>query len=428
MLEILILFLLIMLNGLFALSEIAIISSKRARLEHHKQKGSKGAATVLKLLESSEYFLSSIQVGITLIGIVTGMYGGMKIADDVAPFFEYFNTTRPLAMEISLTLTVFLITYVSIVLGELVPKTIALSNPEKIAIRFAPVVQWFAAMFYPFVKLLSFSTRIVNRILGIKKYHEPFSQAELLQMIKVASHEGTIEKAQNQMHEKVFYFADKRAKHIMTHRTEVDWVNSRKAPEEIQQMILESKHSKILVGEDSPDNFTGILAVKEYLLKTRNGNYSDINDLVTDPLIIPENTSAQKVLDLFRHKHIYFAVVVNEYGSFQGIITLHDIMENLVGAIPEEGEYPEPDLFVREDKSALVSGDAPIETLQQVIEDFIIDFETMDYSTVAGFVLANINKIPQIGDKFDFHNHEIEIIDIDGNKIDKILVKKKNTK
>jgi putative hemolysin len=214
----------------------------------------------------------------------------------------------------------------------------------------------------------------------------------------------------------------------MTHRTEVDWVDIEKPKHLMQQAILSSRHSKIVVSKQDLDDFIGVLPVKEYLINLNTGKDFAIRDLLIEPIILPENTGAQKVLDLFKTKQTYFAIVVNEYGSFEGIITLHDIMENLVGSMPGEGVKEEPDIFIREDQSVLVSGDAPVETLSQVIEDFIIDFETIDYSTVAGFVLANINKIPRIGDKFIFSNHEIEIVDIDGNKIDKILVKKMHSK
>ena len=340
-------------------------------------------------------------------------------------FFLLFESTKAYAYEIALTVTIILITYVSIVIGELVPKTIALSNPEKIAVRVAPAIYWFSTLFYPFVKILSWSTELVNKIIGIKNKPVLFTEAELRQIIKTASYEGVIQKSQNLMHEKVFYFADKKAKHIMTHRTEVEWIDLKETDEQIYQSILSTKHSKVIAGDESLDDFAGILSVKEYLLRRNSGNDFSIKELLIDPLIVPENTGAQKVLDLFRTKHQYFAVVVSEYGSFEGIITLHDIIENLVGSIPEEGENVEPDIFVREDKSVLVSGSAPVETLSQLIEDFVTDFETMDYSTVAGFAFAQLNKIPQIGDKFEFANHEFEIVDIDGNRIDKILIQKK---
>jgi putative hemolysin len=423
--EILVLSILILLNGFFALSEIALVSSKRARLEQSRREGSKGAKTALRLLNNSENFLSAIQVGITLISIVTGVYGGMNIADDVTPFFKKFVFTAPYAHEIALFLTILIITYVSIVIGELVPKTIALGNPEKIAKRVAPVIFYFSGAFYPFVKLLSLSTNFVVKLTGIKKLTEQLTEAELRQMIKIASAEGVIEKEQNFIHENVFYFSDKKAKHIMTHRTDVEWIDLDRPDNEIKRELAEVQHSKIVCSKGEVDNFQGILYLKDYYKNITLNSSFKIEDLVIPPLIIPENTDAQKVLNLLRQKKTHICCIVNEYGGFEGIITIHDIIENIVGQIPDEGEVYDPDVFIRDDKSVLVSGDAPIETLVDIIEDFTIDFEKIDYATVAGFILNKINFIPQMGYKFDYMGYRIEIIDIDGNKIDKVLITKK---
>jgi len=423
--EFLILGLLFILNGFFALSEIALVSSKKARLEQAKLEGSKGAGIALRLRENSENFLSAIQLGITLIGIVTGVYGGVNIADNVTPFFNKFEITQAYSHEIALTLTVILITFISIIIGELVPKTIALSNPEKIAKKVAPIIFYFSTLCYPLVKVLAFTTNLVNDFFGIKKQPEHLTESELRQMIKIASHEGVIEKEQNLIHEKVFYFADKKAKHIMTHRTDIEWFDINESSKEIHRRIMESHHSKIICCNDDLDHFIGILTVKDYLIALNAGEKIDISNSLIHPLVIPENADAQKVLNLFKLKQPHFCIVVNEFGGFEGIITLYDIMENILGEIPDEGESYEPDVFIRDDKSILVSGDAPVETLTEIIEGLIIDFDQIDYSSVAGFVLSNINKIPQIGDKFDFAGYIIEIVDIDGNRIDKILIRKK---
>lgn len=235
--ELLVLGVLILFNGFFALSEISLVSSKKSRLEQMKAEGSKGAKTALSLLENSENFLSAVQVGITLIGIVTGVYGGRNIADDITPFFQNIEFTRQYATEIALTVTVLLITYLSIVIGELVPKTIALSNPEKIAIWVAPVIMYFSATFYPFIWFLSISTSFVKKLMGIKKHKEQITEGELRLMIKIASTEGVIEKEQNTIHENIFYFADKKAKHIMTHRTDIEWLDINKPHEEIKKRL-----------------------------------------------------------------------------------------------------------------------------------------------------------------------------------------------
>jgi len=423
--ELVILGLLIILNGFFVLSETALISSKKARLEQYKVKGSVGARTALKLLENSEVFLSATQVGITFISIITGVYSGVNIAENITPFFSQFDFTREFAHEISISLTVLVITYITIVISELVPKTIAISRPERIAIRVAPAVYYFSKTFYPFVRLLSVSTNLINKLIGLKPAEGQVTEEELRHMLRFASNEGVIEEEQNRMHEKVFYFSDKKAKHIMTHRKDVEWIDLEQSQEDFHAEILGLKHSKVIVGRGSIDEFTGILKVKEYLINYYSPTPKKLESLLNDPLVIPENADAQKVLDLAREKQNYMAVVVDEYGSFEGIITLHDILENIIGSVPEEGEKPEPDVFVRDDKSVLVSGDAPIETLVDLIEDFYIDFEEIDYSTVAGYVFNQINKIPELGDKVILTDYTIEVVDIDNNKIDKVLITKK---
>lgn len=422
--EITIIALLILLNGFFALSEIALVSAKRSRLEQMKSRGVSGAKTALRLRNNSENFLSAIQVGITLIGIITGVYGGMSIADDIEPVFVKIDALAPIAHQISLAVTIIVITFFSIVIGELVPKTVALSNPEKIAARIAPPIQYFSILFYPFVRFLSYSTSLINKVLGIKQHNEQLTEAELRQMMKIASREGVIEKHQNVLHEKVFYFSDKKARHIMTHRVEVEWIDLNKPENRIREELMNARHSILVCGDGNLDNFEGVLMVRDYFLALSGSGNVSVRNLITQPIIVPENMDAHRVLDLLKKNKKHFCIVVNEYGSFEGIITLHDILENIIGDIPEEGESYEPDIFVRDDKSYLVSGDAPVEVLDGILENYMTDFEKIDYSTVAGFVLFNIKKIPRVGDKFELGGHTIEIVDIDGKRIDKILIRK----
>ena len=428
MIYVLIIIILILLNGFFALSEIALVSSKKNRLEAEKKKGHKGAKVALQLQTKSEDFLSAIQIGITLIGIINGVYGGVTIASKVAPLFQRIPVLAPYAENISLTLVVFLITYISIVVGELVPKTIALNNPERIAKRVAIPIHYFSKAFYPFVVLLSKSTHMLTHLMGIQKKSDVISEMELRSMIKSASVQGIIEKEQDIIHEKVFYFSDKRAKHLMTHRLDVAWIDISNSLHDVIDKILLSRHSKLIACQDTLDNFIGVITVKEVLVDLLTKKDFSIRQFIAEPLIIPSNIRAQRVLDLFKKKQQYVAIVVDEYGNFEGIITLHDIIENLVGDMPQEDENAEPDIYIRKDKSALVSGDAPIELMAQFIEGFLIDFEEIDYSTIAGFVLSNINKMPQLGDKFEYEDLVFEIMDLDGNRIDKVLITKKPIK
>ena len=426
MIYVLIIVVLILVNGFFALSEIALVSSKKNRLESDKKKGHKGAKIALQLQSKSEDFLSAIQIGITLIGIINGVYGGVTIASKVAPLFYNIPVIAPYAETISLALVVFMITYISIVVGELVPKTVALNNPEKIAKKVAIPIHYFSKVFYPFVVLLSKSTNLLNKLLGIHKKTDVISEMELRSMIKHASVLGVIEKGQDIIHEKVFYFSDKRAKHLMTHRLDVEWIDINDTLPEVVDKILHSRHSKLIACQNTLDNFIGIVTVKEVLVELLIKDDFTIRQFIAEPLIVPSNIRAQRVLDLFKIKQQYVAIVVDEYGNFEGIITLHDIIENLVGEMPDEDEDIEPDIFIREDKSALVSGDASIEVMSEFIDGFFIDFEEIDYSTIAGFVLANINKIPQLGDKFEYEDLIFQIMELDGNRIDKILITKKS--
>lgn len=422
--DIIIILVLILLNGFFALSEIAIVSSSKNKLEAERKKGKKGAKRALKLRSDPDNFLSSVQVGITLIGIINGAYGGQAFAVYLVPFLQQFPLLAPFAEAISMVIVVFLITYVSIVIGELVPKTMALNNPDKMAIMVSPTIHVVSIIFYPFVKLLSVSTGFVNRLIGLKPKVEVVSEMELRAMLKTASHEGVIDAKENIIHEQVFYFSDKRAIHLMTHRIDVEWVDISKKREEVIEDLLRTKHSKILACRKKIDDFAGTISMRDFLLRLNKGEEFPIEELVMEPIIVPNNLLAQKVLENFKNNHKFVAVVVDEYGSLDGIITMHDIFENLVGAIPEEteDEHSDPLIFIREDHSALISGEAPIEILTQMDEDFIVDFDKIDYSTVAGFVFECINKIPAVGDRFDYDNLHFEIVDVDGNKIDKVLV------
>lgn len=422
--EIAIIILLVFLNGFFALSEIALVSSKKSRLEQLKNKGSNGAKIALDLLENSEKFLSAIQVGITLIGIVTGVYGGIEIAKDIEPFLKTFEPIKEYSNEISIALVVFIITYISIVMGELVPKSIGLSNPEKISEIVAPIIKIFSKIFYPFVKLLSSSTNIINKIIRIEKRREIITEEEIKQIIKTASYEGVIEKEQNIIHEKIFYFSDKRAKHLMTHRTDIEWVDIEKTEEELKTILLNSKHNKIIVCSNGMDNFNGFIFIKDFYKELISNDKVNLKDLIIKPIIVLENEYAQIILKQLKENESHICFVTNEYGGLEGIITLHDIMENIIGQISDENEVFEPITFVREDGSILVNGNAPIETLVEIIQDFSIDFDNIDYSTVAGFIFHTINKIPKLGDYIDILGYRIEIVDLDGKRIDKLLIKK----
>lgn len=420
--EIIILLILVLINGFFSLSEISLVSSRKNRLEVLASKGSKGAKTALRLQKKSENFLSSIQIGITLIGIITGVYGGMSLSEEIKPVFLHSSFTRPYAAELALFLTVGLITYISIVIGELVPKTIAMSNPEAIARRVARPIAFFTFLFYPVVRLLSVSTNFINRLLGISKSNDSLSESELRQLLKTASVEGVIERNQNLIHEKVFSFSDKKARHVMTHRTDIEWIDVNDSIDDIKTRVLQMNHSRIVCADGDLDHFTGFVRQKD-LFKAFAGNQKfDLPEIVIDPILVPESAVATSVLELLRKGNGKICFVINEYGGFEGIITLHDVLEHIIGMVSEEWENSNPQVLIREDKSILIDGDAPVELLTELIPGFEVDFEEIDYSTVAGLIFSRINRFPRTGDKIPFGRFSMEIVDMDGARIDKVLI------
>jgi putative hemolysin len=398
------------------------VSGKRARLESLRRDGKRGADIALKLQQDSENFLSAIQTGITLVSMITGLVGGNNLARELAPLLERITFLHSVAGEVSLVISMIVVTYVSIVFGELVPKTIALGKPEKMAVAVAPAIYFLSRALFPFVRLLAISTNAVNQVLGIKKHSEQITESELRQMLHTASSEGVIEKEQNIFHENIFNFSDKKAQHLMTYRSEIEWIDINSDKETIKKELDEFSHSRIVVCNDDLDNFLGVLHLKDYYRQIYLQKNTNIRKMLTPPITVPETASAQYVLDQLRADESKVCFVINEFGGLEGIITLYDVIENIVGQIPEKGD--DPDVFVRDDHSVLVSGDAPVETLVGIIDNFKVNFESVEYYTVAGFVLSIINEIPQLGYVFNYQNYTFEIIDMDGRRIDKILIKK----
>ncbi len=422
--EILVIFTFTLLNGFFALSEIALVSLRRSRIEQRAAEGSSRARTVLKLLEDPENFLSSVQVGITLIGIVAGAYGGAALSDDLRPVIAGIEPLAPYAEQISIVVIIGLITYFTIVIGELIPKTIAMNNPESIALTVAPIIRVFTMITYPLVKLLSGSTNLFLRLLRIKDKDggASLTEEELRHLIKVAGREGILEKEEERIHDNVFHLFDQRNRSLMTYRTEVELIDLNWPKEQIHQTILKSAHTKFPVCKGGIDNVAGVLSVKDYFETCGN---DDINftDLLEKPLFVSEMMLAVKTLKLFQQKRQYLAFVVNEFGAVEGIITLHDIMEAIVGDLPDVDEVNEPDVIEREDGSYLINGSILVHELNRTLGQQLIPETTDHYSTLAGYVYYQLSQIPKSGDKLTVDNFDLEVVDMDGSRIDKLLLK-----
>lgn len=381
--------------------------------------GSTRARSVLKLLENPENFLSSVQVGITLIGIVSGAYGGATLTDDMESLLSPLNLDEDYSRIISLVTVIGSITYFTIVIGELVPKTFAMNNAERISLVCVPVIKYFTLLTYPFVKLLSVSTNLILRLFGIKgNRSEKVSEEELRFILKTAGKQGVLEKEESEVHYNLFSFTDQTAKSLMTHRTEVEWVNINDSIVKISENLKQSVHTKFVVGETSIDKILGVLTIKDFLANYKQPNFS-INRIISPPVYINQNVTAFEILNKFKDKKQYIGVVVDESGSTKGIITLRDLTEALVGDLPES---PEMNIIKRDDNSFLIDGRTLIYELNQYFQSEIIESNISQYTTISGFVLAKIQKIPTSGEKIRHEKYEFKIMDMDGNRIDKVMM------
>lgn len=425
--EILIILLLLVMNGIFAMYEIALVSSSKARLETLVNKGSKAARGVLKQLEEPEKFLSTIQIGITLIGIVSGAYGGVALADDVVPLFELIPGLEAYARDLSMITVVAIITYLSLIIGELVPKSVALSNPERYATLLSPFMIVLTKIAYPFVCLLSASTKLMNKLVGLKERSEERSmtQEELKMILYQSSKEGVIDKEETEMLKDVFRFTDKRANDLMTHRTDVVSMNVNNTEKEVLNLIEQKHFSKYLLFGESSEEIIGVVSVKDIILLIGRNKDFDLRSIAQSPLFIPESLYARKVLELFKRNKNKFGVVVDEYGGLQGIITLHDLAESVFGDILEENEIEEEEIIQRKDGSYLVEGSMNIDDFMEEMGIlYYDDLETEDFSTLGGMAMFFIGRIPQAGDMFDYKNLHFEVMDMDNGRVDKLLVSK----
>ncbi|ADV44962.1 hemolysin family protein [Bacteroides helcogenes] len=425
--EFIIILSLLILNGIFAMYEIALVSSGKARLETFVGKGNKRAKGVLKQLEEPEKFLSTIQIGITLIGIISGAYGGATIADDIRPLFLIIPETTAYADTLSIITVVAVITYLSLIIGELVPKSIALANPEKWAIMLSPFMIVLTRISYPFVWLLSASTKLMNKIIGLNKDKErQMTQEELKMILRQSSAQGIIDKDETEMLRDVFRFSGKRANDLMTYRRDIVMLHPTDTFEEVLRIIREQHFSKYLLTEKGNDEIIGVVSVKDIILMMGNEQPFNLRKIACPALFIPENLYAKKVLELFKKNKNKFGIVVDEYGNTKGIITLHDLTESIFGDILEENETEEEEIIIRQDGSMLVEASMNLDDFMDAMG--ILNYDDLkegDFTTLSGLAMFLIGRIPKAGDLFTYKNLNFEIMDMDRGRVDKLLVIKR---
>jgi putative hemolysin len=420
--DIIIILVLIVLHGFLVLGEMALITAKRSRLEGEKMKGSRNAGIALYLLDNIDQYLSAMQVGITLISIVEGAYGGVAIGHMLQPYIQQISFLAPYAEGVSVAIVITIVTYLSLIIGELAPKYIGIQYAEVLALTCAPVMRFIMLLTGPIAVFLSWSTKMFMRLLFIKpNEQQSISEDEIKLMVKMANQQGVLEQKESEFIQNILRFADRDAYTIMTHRNDVEWLDVNAAHEENERIIQESGYTKFLVCDDTIENILGVVKLRDYVDK-RNQQGVNLRDILTQPLYVPETMNALKILERFRKERNYFAVVVDEYGSTQGIITLHDLTENIFGTLPDVDDTEEPAIMTREDGSMLVDGMIPIDELRETVSLKEFDFEDADYSTLAGFILYKLSEIPKVGDVLLAEGYKFEIVDMDKSKIDKVLV------
>lgn len=420
--EIFIILILILLNGIFSMSEMALVSSRKFKLESESKKGNSGAKTALELSENPTRFFSTVQIGITLVGIFLGVYSGENLTEDIATIINKVNVLQPYAFEIATTVIVVTITYFSIVLGELLPKKIGMTFPEKIISILAKPMRLLSKITAPFVWLLTKSNNLLTNILGIKGNNDgKISEEEIKAIIKESSEGGEIQEIEQNIVERVFELGDRRVNSLYTHRSDLIYFNINDSWSDVSKTINANKHSVYpIVTNNNLDKIEGIVLLKD-LFDLENINSFSLSNYLKQPIYVTENTSAYKVLESFKLKKVHYAIVLDEYGITQGIVTMDDIMDALIGDATEEGQS-EFTIVQRDERSWLIDGQY---SLTEFLKEFNIDINPAileNYTTVAGLIIHKLQSVPEVGDKIKINQYIFEIIDKDGQKIDKILL------
>ena len=434
--EILIVVILIILNGLFSMTELAIINARKGLLEEKAEAGNRGARMAIELAEDPNEMFSTIQIGITLISIVTGLYSGATFSDPMATYIkEHILWLADYADTVSPIFIVSLTTYLSLVIGELVPKRLAYNSPESIAIMMAIPMKYFATITKPFVALLSMSTTVLLKVLGVKHKEEaPVTESEINKMLVQGVELGAYEEEEPVLVENIFRLADLDASDIMTPRTQLTWIDINASDEEILETIMECNEHRIPVGDDSLDDLKGLVSSVDVLAQQMKESHRPMKDILAycmrKPVLVPESLSLMKVLSTFREEGTHEAIVLDEYGGMSGMITFHDIMEEIVGLMPsgeEEKKEEENRIVQREDGTYLVDGLISIEELKEYFEvDELLPGEEDDlYKTLGGFVTYLIGRIPKEANRCHYGSLQFEVMDMDNTRVDKVMVTRK---
>ncbi len=401
------------------MAEIALVSARKARLEAQADKGDLDAKRALKLANHPDTFLSTIQIGITLVGVLTGIYSGGTFKEPLSNWLLQFAFIAPYAETIATLIIVILLTYVSLVLGELVPKRIGLSNPEGIAKTVSRIMQLFSVITHPFTWFLSASSHLIMRILRMKPNDNQVTEEEIKAIISEGTEQGTIEEAEQEIIERVFHLSDRNITSLMTHRSDILWLESTKTVAEIRAQMPENMHSMYPVCEGSIDQIKGVVSLKDLFVAD---GAQLVSAVAKEAKYVPENNSAYQVLENFKQSKIHHCFIVNEYGSIEGLITLNDILEAIVGDIPQQEDH-DYEILKRADGTFLIDAQLPFYDFLSYFDktEFMLQGD-QEFDTLAGFIIHSLEKIPSTGETLSWKTFTFEIVDMDQHRIDKILV------
>jgi putative hemolysin len=409
---------LLILNGILAMAETALLSSRKARLQSESNKGNERAAIALKLVENPNQFLSVIQIGITSIDLLIGALTGATLGVWIDHQLERYESLQKYSEIIGLLVGVLPITYLSLVLGELVPKRLALRDPEGVSSAVAGPMMFFSRLFHPFVRFLSISTESILRLMGVKiREDPPVTEEEIQLLIDQGTQAGVFEEAEQDMVEGVFGLGEQRVYSLMTPRTEIIWLDIEDTIEEIRAKISENEYSRFPVRQDTLDVILGVVKARDLLVASLSGEQIKLKQLLKPAFYIPETMSAARALEIFKEKGTEMLLVIDEFGGLQGLLTVHDVIEEIVGQI----ELEEPQATQRQDGSWLLDGMLEVDEFKEIFNLPTLPHE-QEYETLSGFVMLSLGRVPQAADQFEWHGLRFEVIDMDGRRVDKVLV------
>ena len=430
--EVVVILLLLLLNGVFAMSELAVMTARKIRLEQRAEAGDRGARAALELAHEPTQFLSTVQVGITLIGVLAGAFGGASIAEQLADGFRASSALAPYADALGLGIVVGAITYLSLIIGELVPKRVALSAPERIASVVARPMRVLSRVVAPLVRLLTGSTNLMLRLLGVRAHTDPgVTEEEIRALVEQGAESGAVQREEHEVVERVFRLGDRQVSALMTPRPDVDWIDLTEGAAGLRAELALGRRSLLLVCREDVDQVVGVVHAEDLLARCVAGQPLDeaaLEALARAPLFVPESMPAFRLLEAFRRARQHAAVVLDEYGGVAGVVTLDDVLQDLVGDIPEDGgESGAPAIVRRDDGSWLVDGQTPITDLEAALDAELVLEERPGYQTVGGFVMTRLGRLPHPAEHFTWAGHRFEIVDMDGRRVDKVLIAREPT-